>query len=129
MPNLDVPFRGRWIWKLKTLPRIQFFVWPCMHHSIGVRECLLARGTAIENSCSICLNGPESIVHALRDCPSAKAIWHQFGVLPSNPVFFLWRILRSGWFIIAMLSRVTGQVRSSVVVSGVFVLNKEDLKK
>ena len=88
MPNMEMPFRGRWIWKLKTLPRIQFFVWQCMHHSICVRECLSTRGMAIENSCPICLNGLESIIHALRDCPLAKAIWHQLGVLPSDLVFF-----------------------------------------
>ena len=32
----DAPFNGQWIWKLKTLPRIQMFVWKCMHLSLGV---------------------------------------------------------------------------------------------
>ena len=59
-----------------------------MHHSIGVKECLSARGIAVGNSCPICLNGTENIIHALRDCPSAKGIWYQLGVLPSDPMFF-----------------------------------------
>ena len=88
VPDLEVPFKGKWIWKLKTLPRIQFFVWPCMHHSISVRECLSARGIAVENNYPICLNGLENIIHALRDCPLAKGIWYQLGVLPSDLVFF-----------------------------------------
>lgn len=37
--DLKIPFRGKWIWKLKTLPRIQTFIWKCMHKSIGVRDC------------------------------------------------------------------------------------------
>ena len=84
-----MPFRGKWIWKLNTLPRIQSFVWQCIHHSISVRECLTARGMDIDNSCPICRNGPESILHALRDCPSARDIWHQLGVPPSDSVFFV----------------------------------------
>jgi len=30
-PMVEAPFRGKWIWKLKILPRIQTFVWKCMH--------------------------------------------------------------------------------------------------
>ena len=65
VPDLKVPFKGKWIWKLQTLPRIQFFVWQCMHHSIGVRECLSARGIAIDNTYPICHNCLENIIHVL----------------------------------------------------------------
>ena len=40
----DALFNGKWIWKLKILPKIQNFVWKCMRHSIGVNQCLAARG-------------------------------------------------------------------------------------
>ena len=30
-PIVEAPFWGKWIWKLKILPRIQTFVWKCMH--------------------------------------------------------------------------------------------------
>ena len=30
-PIVEAPSRGKWIWKLKILPRIQTFVWKCMH--------------------------------------------------------------------------------------------------
>ena len=39
LENID-PFRDKWIWKSKVLPRIQSFVWFCYHGSIGVKECL-----------------------------------------------------------------------------------------
>ncbi|KAL4599564.1 hypothetical protein ACB092_11G135600 [Castanea dentata] len=36
-PTVEVPFKEKWVWNLKTLPRIQAFVWRCMHQSIGVK--------------------------------------------------------------------------------------------
>ena len=32
------PFHGKWVWYLKILPRIQFFLWKCCHNSVRVRE-------------------------------------------------------------------------------------------
>ena len=29
---------GKWVWDLKILPRIQFFLWKRCHNSVGVRE-------------------------------------------------------------------------------------------
>ena len=75
----DVPFMGNWIWKLKTMPRIQIFVWKCMHYSIGVNQCLMSRGVNVESNCPRCHREPESILHALRDCPVSKRIWQQLG--------------------------------------------------
>ena len=87
-PLLDPVFQGRWIWKLDTLPRIQIFLWKCMHQSIGVKECLQARGMLVDTACPHCLNRPESIMHALRDCHMVKKIWHQLGVHHSDNTFF-----------------------------------------
>ncbi|KAK9990806.1 hypothetical protein SO802_025791 [Lithocarpus litseifolius] len=40
LANGEAPqsFNGKWIWKLKVLPRIQFFIWMCFHNSIATRE-------------------------------------------------------------------------------------------
>ena len=73
-PVREIPFKGSWIWKLKILPRIQAFVWKCMHHSIGVRHCLRERGMQIEANCPQCHGESETILHALRDCPLIKNI-------------------------------------------------------
>lgn len=75
-PMWVIPFKGSWIWKLKILPRIQVFEWKCMHHSIGVRHCLRARGMQIEANCPRCHREVESILHALRDCPLSKTVWY-----------------------------------------------------
>ena len=87
----DASFKGDWIWKLKTLPRIQVFVSKCMHHSLGVKQCLLAIRLQVEACYPRCHREVESILHILRDCPLSKAVWHQLGnwlgPLPWNHVF------------------------------------------
>ena len=81
-------FEGSWIWKVKILPRIQSFVWLCLHNSIGVKDCLLTRGIVLENSCPLCHSTNESILHALRDCEVVKLIWSQLGVHDVDNFFF-----------------------------------------
>ena len=81
-------FEGSWIWKVKILPRIQSFVWLCLHNSIGVKDCLLSRGIVPESSCPLCHSTNESILHALRDCEVMKHIWSQLGVRDVDNHFF-----------------------------------------
>ena len=81
-------FAGKWIWKLNTLPRIQMFVWKCMHGSIGVKECLLGRGISLDPTCPLCHLEAESISHALRDCICIKPIWAQLHRQALSPSFF-----------------------------------------
>ena len=87
-PFLDLTFQGKWIWKIDTLPRIQTFIWKCMHKSIGVRDCLQARGMQVDNICPHYHNSPESILHALWDCHVLKRIWHQLGISYQDTAFF-----------------------------------------
>ena len=78
-PLRDASFNGKWIWKLKTLLKIQMFVWKCMHHSIGVMHCLVARGLQVDAYCPRCHVKEESILHMLRDCSFSKNVWQQLG--------------------------------------------------
>ena len=71
-------FSGSWIWKLSSLPRIQIFIWKCMHQSIGVKECLANRGIPIDTTYFLC-HSKTSIMHALRDCSLVKSLWQQLG--------------------------------------------------
>ncbi|KAK9998840.1 hypothetical protein SO802_018443 [Lithocarpus litseifolius] len=59
-PLPDSTFQGKWIWKLDTLPRIQTFIWKCMHKSIG----------------------------ALWDCHVLKRIWHRLGISFQDTDFY-----------------------------------------
>ena len=84
----DAPFKGQWIWKLKILPRIQMFVWKCMHFSLGVNQCLLDRGLMVEAYYPWCQCEVESILHLLRDCPFSIRVWNQLGGYVNNSNFF-----------------------------------------
>jgi len=59
-----------------------------MHKSIGVKECLLARGLSLDTTCPLCQTSSESILHALHDCPSVRNIWQQLIVPPAELSFF-----------------------------------------
>jgi hypothetical protein len=67
-----------WIWKVRTSPRIMFFLWQCYHLSVPVREILAHRGINIPTLCPRCLGPNESLIHMLRDCPDFIAFWNSF---------------------------------------------------
>ena len=92
------PLNYGWIWKLHTLPRIQTFLWLCMHNSTGVKVCLVKRGVVVDELCPTCQREPESIIHAIRDCVWVKTIWIQLGVSISNQVF--WTSNLQDWMIL-----------------------------
>ena len=82
------PFFASWIWKVKTLPRIKTFLWMCSHNSIGVKSCLVRRGVINDEMCPVCQRESESILHALRDCSSVKAVWCYLGIQATNRDFW-----------------------------------------
>ena len=81
-------FHGNWVWTIKTLPRIQSFLWKCCHDSIDVKERLVTRGMVMDLTCPLCHNDVESITHALRDCPVGMHTWNLFGIPYSSNTFF-----------------------------------------
>lgn len=83
------PFHGSWVWSIKTLPRIQTFLWKCCHNNIGVKECLVARGMELETCCPLCHGDIESIEHALRSYPIIATVWNALGIINNNGAFFV----------------------------------------
>ena len=86
-PNSD--FSGQWIWKLHTLPKIQFFLWKCVHNSNGVNGCLSARGMAVDAPCPRCLKETETITHALHTCDLVRPVWNELGAVGFDRDFFV----------------------------------------
>ena len=72
------------------------FIWRCVHDSIGVKGCLVRRGVGTDDLCPICREEKETVLHALRDCPRARALWLQLGVRNMNQDF--WRSEPQDWF-------------------------------
>lgn len=83
----QLQFSGWWVWKLDTLPRIKFFIWMCLHNSIGVGVCLARRGLRKNETCQLCQREPETILHGLRDCMVAKYTWAQLGINSAGNFF------------------------------------------
>ena len=50
-----------------------------MHHSIGVKHCLVARRLQVDACCPRCHVEEESIFHVLRDCSFSKNVWQKLG--------------------------------------------------
>jgi len=86
--GLSCQFHGKWVWTINTLPRIQAFLWKCCHDSIGVKDCLVARGMDIDLVCPLCHNDVETISHVLRDCPISMQTWNEIGVPYCTNTFF-----------------------------------------
>jgi hypothetical protein len=72
------PKPSSWIWKVRTNPRILFFLWQCYHFSVLVRETLASRGINILAFCPRCLGPNECLIHVLRDCLDSIAFWKAF---------------------------------------------------
>ena len=64
-----------WVWKVEALPKIQFFLWLCLHNSVPTGEILGLRGLSIDSVCSLCHRSNESVDHLLRGCEFAKDYW------------------------------------------------------
>ena len=71
----ELCFRGNWMWKLKTLPKIHIFLWKCYHNSIPVKVVLAHKGIQLAPTCDLCEGQLETISHVLRDCTAAKEFW------------------------------------------------------
>lgn len=66
--GVENTFKGAWIWKLFSIPKIKNFFWLCMHNSAPVRGVLANRGINCNPLCPICRNQDETIDHILREC-------------------------------------------------------------
>lgn len=69
--NQDIPFLGKWIWKVDTLLRIQSFLWLCHHNIVLVREFIASRGIVCDTICPFYKSHKESILYLLKDSPYA----------------------------------------------------------
>jgi len=76
------------VWKVQSLPKIKFFLWQCCHLSLPVRAILFKRGMDIPFLCPMCNNAPETILHTLRDCPTAQVLWNSLNPSIQRSLFY-----------------------------------------
>ncbi|XP_016178767.1 uncharacterized protein LOC107621248 [Arachis ipaensis] len=79
-----------WIWRLHIPEKYKFLIWLSLHNAIPTAEFRLGRGLALSSTCQRCQNGSESILHCLRECPSAKEVWNLLGLYSDNSNLHDW---------------------------------------
>ena len=55
-----------WIWKLKLLPKIKFFLWLVIRGALSTYEFLSIRKMEIPNGCYLCSQNVENIEHVFK---------------------------------------------------------------
>ncbi|KAH1097261.1 hypothetical protein J1N35_014182 [Gossypium stocksii] len=70
------PHRAYWrtIWKLKMLPKIRVFSWRVGHNILPTYDDISRIRQNFSKNSPRCKNREETLIHALKDCPSALAI-------------------------------------------------------
>ncbi|GLT31840.1 hypothetical protein SLA2020_065480 [Shorea laevis] len=85
----------QWIWKTKTLPKIQQFIWLLSHERHKTFKFLYDLGITELASCPLCSAVIESCHHLFRRCPFVVGIWDYFfqgnnDYLDDDISFFQW---------------------------------------
>ncbi|CAL9231590.1 unnamed protein product [Arabidopsis halleri] len=62
------------IWKVRTVPKIQMFMWKAALGALPSNANLFYRGIQVDPKCKRC-NQPETNSHILRGCPFAQRVW------------------------------------------------------
>lgn len=63
------------IWKVTVTERARCFLWLVSHQVIMTNVERARRHISDTNVCQVCKDGIETIIHALRDCPSISGVW------------------------------------------------------
>ena len=66
-----------WVWKTDTPPKVQFFMWLCLHGSLPTAEVLGSRGLILDSVCKICNKENETIEHLFKRCDFVHNFWQQ----------------------------------------------------
>jgi hypothetical protein len=71
--------RGLWklVWGLKVSRVVQHFLWRACNDILPTKEKLHRRGITADALCPICGLEPETIIHILWNCESAKDVWSE----------------------------------------------------
>lgn len=81
LESTDVPqYTFEWIWSLKTLNKIQFFLWLCYHNMLPTNMYLHHIGLSTDPSCPLCHSSPEAIEHLFLNCYIVRKFWLDLGL-------------------------------------------------
>uniref|UniRef100_A0A7N2LJ47 Reverse transcriptase zinc-binding domain-containing protein n=1 Tax=Quercus lobata TaxID=97700 RepID=A0A7N2LJ47_QUELO len=64
------------IWKIRTPNRIRHFVWRAARDSLPTKQNLKLRHIPIDDTCALCGEYQESLMHHVWLCEQAQLVWH-----------------------------------------------------
>ncbi|KAK8575350.1 hypothetical protein V6N12_063025 [Hibiscus sabdariffa] len=67
------------VWKLQVPQRVRFFLWLALHRRLLTNVERIRRHLTSMDRCECCLDGPEDMIHVLRDCFVARDLWSGHG--------------------------------------------------
>lgn len=74
-----------WIWNLKCLNKIKYFLWKCLHNKLPTRSYLNYIGINIDPICPTCKSENETNDHIFIRCKMVRDIWI-FKCLNNDPI-------------------------------------------
>ncbi|XP_026452212.1 uncharacterized protein LOC113352628 [Papaver somniferum] len=63
------------VWSLDCLPKIKFFMWNFFAYMLSVNSLLMLYNPAVDDSCPLCKNESETVMHLFFKCPMVVHIW------------------------------------------------------
>lgn len=76
-------------WKTPVQQRVRTFLWLILHNRLLCNANLMKRQILEDPRCKRCnLNEDETLLHLLRDCPTARHIWQSVGKSVNYPSFY-----------------------------------------
>ncbi|EOX93148.1 Uncharacterized protein TCM_001997 [Theobroma cacao] len=73
----ETPTESFWdqLWRLPSPRKVRVFLWRLIHDSLPIADWLISRNLGSSTTCFRCGACMEDILHALKDCRSAKPFW------------------------------------------------------
>ncbi|KAL4353703.1 hypothetical protein GQ457_06G025370 [Hibiscus cannabinus] len=97
----------KFVWKLSVPERIRGFIWLALCDKLLSNVVRCRRGLSHDASCSACCDSEESLLHILRGCPLARAVWD---VLPLG-------LNRSDFYTLPYMEWFLENLRCSTIVA------------
>jgi hypothetical protein len=73
------------IWCSSVPPKVIIFAWRAASNGLATEENKRHRGMRVTGVCNICGARPESVAHALAECPHARRLWERMRMVWSLP--------------------------------------------
>lgn len=72
-PSLSPLFKA--IWEMKTIPKLQNFMWRCLTNSLAVAVNMAQKRLTRVKDCPRCGDKEETVNHVLFQCSFARVVW------------------------------------------------------